>query len=203
MLVLRLPFGLHIQFIKVVLHFFGAAYLERGLRVASSCWQRKQLIGACLIMHRCLLLLCFLSAWSRYANVSAFQAYLTAHHYRCVGTLCSLPDIDREYVGTSLVHQQYRVASTNHMIKYCIHRRRSSFAVHMATASDHTNNDDQGVCIPSSPTKCSSRDAAFMIQNSTAQDGLLVITGADSQGRGITQQCWRPRLLRGCPWLRT
>ena len=152
------------------------------MRVASSCWQRKQLIGACLIMHRCLLLLCCLSAWSRYANVSAFQAYLAAHHYRCVGTLCSLPDIDRESVGTSLVHQKYRVASTNHiMTNYCIHRRRSSFAVHVAMAS----KDDQGVCIPSSPTKCSSRDAAFMIQNSTAQDGLLVIT-CDASGRGVS-----------------
>ena len=65
----------------------------------------------------------------------------------------------------------------------------TSARVHLHTASDnresHSNTDND--IVTSSiilPSRCSSRDAASIIRNCSATDGLLIIT-CDASGRGV------------------
>jgi len=52
-----------------------------------------------------------------------------------------------------------------------------------ASLTEINGNDCNQKIITNSPTRCSSRDAALIIQNSTSDDGLLIVT-CDASGRG-------------------
>ncbi len=62
------------------------------------------------------------------------------------------------------------------------HRPRETRTSLFASDSDGSDNGEAQFILP---TRCSSRDAASIIQNCTANDGLLIIT-CDASGRGVS-----------------
>lgn len=130
-----------------------------------------------MMISRGILLSAILSACSLII-ASAMKASWTHNgaHHRCMGTSSFLRRTTANRLGNTITKDCHSKPSNS--VRY-----RPAYATPILFAESDNNS------VPfTAPTRCSSRDAASIIQNSTAHDGLLIIT-CDASGRGVRSWC--------------
>ena len=123
------------------------------------------------------ILTAYCSLWSHH-DVAVASAMLTLSRDRDISTVHRHPW--RKIPCSSICHRPTSFSST--------HLPAAAAAAAAAAAHDNGgnhNNADSGSSASSIlPARCSSRDAASIIRNCSAADGLLIIT-CDASGRGV------------------
>ena len=122
----------------------------------------------------------------------SYMLYAAAHFMSLLALLSSLvafASATNWPEGSSFLHSPYVRWSrkdANTIGSRSTHRRPATTLCAAVTIStDNCVNATSSGARLIPPTRCSSRDAAFLIQNSTAHDGLLIIT-CDASGRGVS-----------------